>query len=166
MLFIDFIFLLSGLLEISLQHGKKDCIFILNIGFFIGHFVLYQQVSNISFLEKPVKKFSKYFFNLEIHLIFTYQQSRHMTGSCDLLDFRLIKTFTGLIVTRLFFAIFFYLWHVGWACELSNNFFGDVTTNIFPVITKILFFFLFDFFKHMKSIVSKNIIVIVVNGDD
>jgi len=129
-------------------------IFILNIGIFIRHFPLQQQIPQISLLQKPLIKLTKSQLTTIQPLNITRlrnKQFRKMTWTSYQLHLSQIKCFTLTIITSILTHQFLCLLFIIFTDEFPDYFLCYVSANILIVVTSITNPLFLDRTKHSKS---------------
>ena len=150
-----------------LQKPKQDIVLKLDVSLLVRHLSLQKQVSQIPFLQKPLKKLPKRklasYRLLSIVYLRLYQR-RYVARSCDIFHPGNVP-FTRVVTTAIiFFAQFFNKILKCRPRELTYYFLCYVPTNVLLVVTLVVLFLLFDFLKNTHIDGSEGLRVLIIVG--
>lgn len=131
----------------------EHSVFVLDVGLFLLHFSLKNEVAEVPFFGKPYKKLFKGRFDGSFILFAGNEQTRDVAGTSYAFDSAEEVGFGGLIVASMFIAEVLYFISVCCAEVLSDDLFGDVAANILPVVARFLALrFLFFGLEHFLAV--------------
>ena len=124
-----------GFACVSTHNLEKSLIFILYVGTLVFHLSLYQQVPQIPFLQKPLEKLAESSLHRNFSLILRLQEPWNVTGTCHCLDFAQVVRLASKNVRSIFLAQLFHFLIEGIVDKLPDDFLGDISTDVFPVVS-------------------------------
>ena len=113
---------------------KKTLVFVVNVGLFLLHFSLGEQIPDVPFLEEPFEENFEYFDDSCILGVFRIEKNLKMTWTCNSFNFLSVKILASFNTHFLLFAQIFNLGEESVSNELSDDLFGDIPTDVFTVV--------------------------------
>jgi hypothetical protein len=116
----------------------QNSVLVLNVGLFLLHLALQDQVAKIALLGEPDEEVFEGRLDGFFGLLASNEQTGHMTGAGDPLDFAQEVGLGCVVVTAVLFAELLHLGAVGRAEILPDDLFSDVAADVLAVVAGLL----------------------------
>jgi len=116
----------------------KYGVLVLDVGLFLFHFSFQNKVTEVPFLREPNEKFLEGCLYGSLALFAGNEQTGYMARSRYPFDSAQKVCFGGLVVAAVLFAKILNFASVGCTQVLSDYFFGDIPTDVLPVVARFL----------------------------